>query len=288
MKFGVNIPPFDAFADVQVLIELAQEAEAAGWDAFFIWDHILFDDLWHPMADPWIALAAIAAKTKTMRIGTMVTPLARRRPWKLARETVSLDRLSNGRFTLGVGLGDPATWEYGFFGEETDAKVRAEMLDEGLEILAGLWSGEPFGFSGKHHQLQEMRFLPTPHQSRIPVWVAGYWPRKRPFRRAARWDGICPGKVEGGALTPDDWREIMTYIDEHRTTDGPFDFVHSGVTSGAKVAEDKARVGEYTKVGVNWWIEGINPYDLGLAWADPWTLEVVEQMKQRIRLGPPK
>ena len=162
MKFGMNLPPFEQFADVRLLAELAQDAENAGWDGFFIWDHILFDDLWHPMVDPWVALTAIALKTSTIRIGTVVTPLARRRPWKLARETTSIDRLSGGRLILSVGLGDPAQWEYGFFSETEDPKTRAERLDEGLDVLTGLWSGEPFGYDGKHYQLEEMQFLPTP------------------------------------------------------------------------------------------------------------------------------
>ena len=125
MRFGINLPPFGEFGDARALAELAREAESVGWDGFFIWDHILFDPSWHPMVDPWVGLAAVAMATTTIRLGTLVTPLPRRRPWKLARETVSLDRLAGGRLILGVGIGDPVTWEYGFFGEPTDARQRA-------------------------------------------------------------------------------------------------------------------------------------------------------------------
>lgn len=287
MKFGVNLPNFEDFGDAAVLAKLAQEAEAAGWDGFFIWDHILFDDFWHPMVDPWVALVAIAVATKRIRIGTIVTPVPRRRPWKLVRETVSIDRLSNGRLILGVGIGDPFKWEYGFFGEETDPKIRAQQLDEGLQILEGLWSGEPFSFRGKHYQMEEMRFLPTPVQKRIPIWVGGYWPNKPPFRRAARWDGVCPGKLDGGPLTPSDWREIQAYIDVHRTIDTPFDVVGGGVTPDANPDRAAELVREAADAGVTWWIEGASPYDFGLDWGDQWTPELVERTWTRIRQGPP-
>lgn len=288
MKFGLNVPQFEAFGEIHTLVQMAQEAEAAGWDAFFLWDHILFDDLWHPMADPWIALAAIAAGTSRMRLGTMITPLARRRPWKVAREATTLDHLSNGRFILGVGLGDPAEWEYGFFGEETDAKIRAEKLDEALDILAGLWSGDHFSYTGNYFQLEEMRFLPRPvQQPRIPIWVGGYWPRKRPFQRAAKWDGVCPGGLHA-SLTPNDWREILTTIRQHRTTDAPFAAVHGGITSGDNPDEDRQKVAAYAAAGVTWWIEDLSPYGRGLGWAEKWTPELVVQLRQRLQQGPPK
>ncbi len=176
MKFGISTINFGWFADTDLLIEVAVEAEDAGWDGFFLWDHLL---VFHPkpvvpFVDPWIALTAIAVNTKRMRIGTMVTPLPRRRPWKLARETVTLDHISKGRLTLGVGIGAPPEVEYGLFGEETSARIRAEKLDESLDILTGLWSGESFSHHGKHYNLSEMTFLPKPRQEpRIPIWVGG-------------------------------------------------------------------------------------------------------------------
>jgi len=175
----------------------------------------MFDPTFHPIVDPWVGLTAVALHTSRIRIGTMITPLARRRPWQVAREAVSLDRVSKGRFILEVGLGDPAQWDYGFFGEETNAKIRAEKLDESLDILTGLWSGEPFCYQGKHYQLQEVRFLPRPiQQPRIPIWVAGWWPNKPPMRRAARWDGAVPIKSDG--IPANEWRTIMDFIREEQ------------------------------------------------------------------------
>ncbi len=154
MKHGISIPNFGTFADIYRLTELAREAEDNGWDGFFLWDHLNEPQPGSrtppvPMLDPWVALAAIAAATKRIRIGTMVTPVARRRPWKLARETVSIDHLSGGRLILGVGLGGMPEEEHARFGEDADDRVRARRLDEGLDILAGLWSGEPFSYQGE-------------------------------------------------------------------------------------------------------------------------------------------
>lgn len=289
MQFGLSLPQFDAFGDVRKLAELAQAAEEAGWDGFFVWDHVLFDDNWRPMVDPWVALAAIALATERIRIGTLVTPVARRRPWKLARETLSIDRLSGGRLILGVGLGSPEQWEYGFFGEETDNRIRAEKLDEGLEILLGLWSGELFGFQGKHYRLEEMRFLPTPiQQPRIPIWVAGMWPNRAPMRRAARYDGAVPLKSQG-TLTPDEWRDALAYIHQQRTSDEPIDAVAMGVTPADNRQWAIEIVTAYADAGCNWWIEDISPYGYGLAWdAYPWPQGMAERLEERIRQGPPK
>src|SRR3954468_19670952 len=148
MQFAINTPNFGSFADVRLLAELAREAEDAGWDGFFVWDHIGGSSLQAiPMADPWVALTAMAMATSRVKLGPIVTPLPRRRPWKLARESVTLDHLSQGRLILGVGLGDPVATEFGSFGDETDPRRPAAMLDEGLEVLTGLWRGEPFSFS---------------------------------------------------------------------------------------------------------------------------------------------
>ncbi|MEM7134528.1 MAG: LLM class flavin-dependent oxidoreductase [Chloroflexota bacterium] len=287
MKFGVSIPNFEHFCDAAVLADMAQEAETAGWDGFFIWDHILFDDLWHPMVDPWVALTAIAMKTEQIKIGPLVTPLPRRRPWKLAREMVSVDRLSNGRLIMGVGLGAPARWEYGFFGETVDQKVQAEMLDEGLQILVGLCSGEPFSFQGNHYQLEEMRFLPTPVQKKIPIWVAGGWPNRRPFRRAARWDGVVPQKHDG-PLTPDAWREILAYIHQHRTSSEPFEAIGGGIIPANDPEQAAEIIQPFADAGVTWWLESASPYDFGLEWDQPWTPDIVERGYERIRQGPPR
>ena len=288
MRFGISLPAFADFSDPNRLANLAQEAEAAGWDGFFIWDAIFFDPTFHPMADPWVSLAAVALRTRRMRIGTLITPVARRRPWKLARETVSIDRLSNGRLSLGVGLGDPVQWDFGFFDDVTDPKIRARRLDEGLDILTGLWSGQPFSYHGEQFNVKEVIFRPTPVQSpRIPIWVGGWWPNKPPLRRAARWDGVCPLKW-GGSITPAEWRELLAYVAQHRTSPAPLDAVHSGATPGDKPTEAAAVVEPYANAGVTWWIESVDPWRFGWSYEVAWAPEATVLMRERIQQGPPQ
>src|SRR5262249_45070436 len=165
MRFAIDLPPFGPFSDANLVAQLAHEAEEAGWQGFFLWDHINFklEDSAETLAiaDPWIQLAAIALRTTAIKLGTMVTPLARRRPWRLARETVTLDHLSGGRLVLGVGLGSDVDGEYADFGEPTDPKAHGALLDEGLAVLTRLWSGEQVSYQGEHYQLSPVRFLPT-------------------------------------------------------------------------------------------------------------------------------
>ena len=288
MHFGISIPPFADFSDPRVLADLAHDAESAGWDGFFIWDHIFFDPTFHPIADPWVSLAAVAMNTHRMRIGTMITPIARRRPWKLARETVSIDRLSEGRLILGVGLGDPVQWDYGFFDEVTDAKVRARRLDEGLDVLTGLWRAEPVSYQGEQYHVKEVTFRPAPVQSpRIPIWVGGWWPNKPPLRRAARWDGVCPVKW-GQSITPQEWHELLAYVQKYRTSSEPFDAVHSGATPGNDPAQAAALIDPYVEAGVTWWIEPIDPWRFGWSYEVPWDPQATVLMRERVRQGPPK
>ena len=288
MRFGICVPAFADFSDPRSLAELAHDAEVAGWDGFFIWDAMFFDPTFHPMADPWVSLAAVALSTQQMRIGTMVTPIARRRPWKLARETVSVDRLSNGRLILGVGLGDPVQWDFGFFDEATDPRIRARRLDEGLDILTGLWTSQPFHYQGDQYNVKEVIFRPTPVQSpRIPIWVGGWWPNKPPLRRAARWDGVCPVKG-GGSITPDEWRELLAYVQANRTSTTPFDAVHSGATPGDNPTQAAEMVESYANVGVTWWIEPVDPWRFGWSFEVPWAAEATALMRERIQQGPPR
>ncbi|MGH2600141.1 MAG: LLM class flavin-dependent oxidoreductase, partial [Dehalococcoidia bacterium] len=193
MRYCLNLPCGGVCGDARTLAELAVVAEESGWDGVFLEDYIVYQSRQDiPTYDPWVALAAMALRTQRIRLGTMVTPLARRRPWKLAREAVTLDHLSGGRLTLCVGAGDSADVSFTHLGEAADIKQRATMLDEGLEVLAGLWSGEPFSYVGQHYQVREVRFLPRPlQQPRIPIWVGGGYPNRGPVRRAARWDGAC-------------------------------------------------------------------------------------------------
>lgn len=280
MKYGIYLPNYGEEADPRALADLASEAETAGWDGFFLWDHILVSNNDHlSILDPWITLAAMASQTNTIRLGTTVTPLPRRRPWKLARETTTLDHLSRGRLTLGVGLGFPGEIEYGAFGEDADARNRAVRLDEGLEILTGLWRGKSFKFQGNHYQVKKATFLPTPIQKpRIPIWVGGFWPNQKPFERAARWDGVIPLKYEG-RMTPADARQILDFIHSQRKSDDPFDLVIIGSSySRSKGVYDKlSKIRKFAEVGTTWWLESF-------------FLErnSVNAIRQKIVNGPPK
>ena len=234
VKRGIFLAPFDELVDPRLLAELAQLAEARGWDGFFLWDHIRYRAPVRAVADPWMALAAIAYATSRLRLGPMVTPLARRRAQKLARETVTLDHLSAGRLTLGVGLGSDRSDEFGPFGDASDPRERARLLDEGLARLAEFWGGE---------------FEPPPVQRpRIPVWVASRWPNRRPLRRAARWDGLFPIELPG----PDELATLVAEVDALRDGDGaPFDFVIE-VSPG----ED---LGSWEEAGATWVLNGFDP-----------------------------
>jgi alkanesulfonate monooxygenase SsuD/methylene tetrahydromethanopterin reductase-like flavin-dependent oxidoreductase (luciferase family) len=278
LRCAIFLPNFGPFGDVDALVGLATEAEAHGWDGFFIWDHLLIDpEGGYDVADPWVALAAIACATSSIKIGPLVTPLPRRRPWKVARETVTLDRLSGGRLIFGAGLGAPVEPEFGRFGEPTDDRERADRLDEGLEILDGLWSGETFSFSGAHHSLGPVRFAPRPAQlPRPPVWIAGWWPNRRPFRRAARWDGVFPELVGSQTPSPAELREIVAYVESHRDGRGPFDVVVNGVTADDPAAAGR-QLAPYRDAGMNWWLERI---DSGQRFS-------VDEVRARITAGPP-
>ena len=208
VKRGIFLAPFDELVDPRTLADLAVMAEARGWDGFFLWDHLAYREPVRALADPWVALAAIACATERLRIGPMVTPLARRRVPKLARETVTLDHLSGGRLTLGVGLGSDRSQEFERFGEVTDPRERARLLDDGLSRLAELWGG---GFEPRPLQ-----------QPRIPIWAAARWPNRRPVRRAARWDGLFPIELPG----PEALAELADEVRAIRgQAEGPFDFV---------------------------------------------------------------
>ncbi|HEX6459741.1 MAG TPA: LLM class flavin-dependent oxidoreductase [Thermoleophilaceae bacterium] len=207
-KRGIFVAPFDELSDPRLLARLAADAEKRGFDGFFLWDHVNYRPPTSALADPWVAMSAIACATERMRIGPLVTPLSRRRIHKLARETVSLDLLSGGRLVFGIGLGSHNNGELEPFGEVVDARERARLLDEGMDRLVEFWDGE---------------FEPRPLQRpRIPVWVAARWPNKRPMRRAARWDGLFPIDQD----EPDQLEEMVAYVNEHRPDpSAPFEIV---------------------------------------------------------------
>lgn len=202
------MPPFDELADPALLMDLAALAEGQGWDGFYLWDHVDYRAPVRAVADPWIALAAVAVATSRLRIGPMITPLSRRRVHKLARETATLDRLSDGRLTLGVGLGGDHSGELSSYGEVTEPRARAKLLDQGLEQLERYWGGE---------------FEPTPTQRpRIPIWVAGRWPNRRPLQRAARYDGFFPIDLPEPAALAEFAGELRDLREDDRS---PFDLV---------------------------------------------------------------
>ncbi len=283
MRFGIYLPNFGPYGEARVLADLARDAENSGWDGFFIWDHIAGWAL--PIADPWVALAAAAIQTHSIRIGTTVTPLPRRRPWKLARETVSIDHLSGGRLTLGVGTGLGQA-EWASLGEQSDPRQRGAMLDEALSVLVGLWSGEPFSFSGQYYHVTEACFLPKPvQQPRIPVWVGGFWPHKAPFRRAAQWDGAFPlFQVDSEAQELAQFGDVVRYLGVHRKPAQPLDIVSMGVTPGAEPARAADMVRQRAALGATWWLELIAPFSFGKGFTDEWPLDA---MRQRILQGPP-
>ena len=287
MKYGLYLPNFGAFADARLLVEMARDAEQAGWDGFFLWDHIARS--WAPpVVDTWVALTAIALNTVTIRFGPLVTPLPRRRPWKVARETASLDQLSGGRLVLGVGTGGLGglAVEWASFGEELDLRARAEMLDEGLEVLTGLWSGTSFAFTGQHYQVRDTQFTPTPIQSpRIPIWVGGNWPHKAPFRRAARWDGVMPqvDLKQGSELVQ--LKQAIQYTLEQRKSDAAYEVVYSTpLVPGDDPARLTEQIAQYAEAGITWLLEQLYPQHFGGDWQGDWP---VETMRQRIRQGPP-
>jgi alkanesulfonate monooxygenase SsuD/methylene tetrahydromethanopterin reductase-like flavin-dependent oxidoreductase (luciferase family) len=258
IKFGIHIPNFGHFGEPASVVEIARMAEGAGWDGLFIWDHIRWEHDRSPVVDPWIALAAAAQATDRLRLGTMITPIARRRPWKLARETVSLDRLSKGRLIFGAGLGWGKDVEFAAFGEQADDRVRARMLDEGLAVMTGLWGGESFSFSGEHFKAENVTFLPGPLQTpRIPIWIAGLWPNPRPFRRAARWDGVFPERLAGGTVAPTEVAEIRGFVSRHRASADPFDIAVGGYSDRSRDYE--TQFGAYEESGLTWWFERLDP-----------------------------
>jgi alkanesulfonate monooxygenase SsuD/methylene tetrahydromethanopterin reductase-like flavin-dependent oxidoreductase (luciferase family) len=270
MRSGLFLPPFDALADPGVVARLSAEAEEAGWHGVFLWDNLRYEEPVVDVADPWIMLAAIAVATERVRLGPLVTPLARRRPAKVARETATLDRLSGGRLTLGVGLGsDRFASEYSMTGEELDDRRRAGMLDESLEILTAAWAGEPVHHRGEHYTVDGMRFLPRPVQRPgVPVWVAGYYGKPRPLQRAARYEGFFPLGIDH----PEQLAEIVTRLAARRVEAGKDPTEPYDVVIALPPGEDPA---PYAAAGATWWLV-----------AFPWDAPSVDQVRAVTREGP--
>jgi len=273
MKYGFVLP----YGDARTAANIACELEAAGWDGLFVWEPV-----WG--IDAWVCLTAAAMRTERIRLGTMLTPLSRMRPWELAGKSAALDNLSGGRIVISVGLGAVDT---GFveFGEVTDRKTRAELLDEGLDILMGLWRGQPFNYDGKHYHVKETKFYPPPppiQRPRIPVWAVGAWPSKRSMQRVLRCDGLLPavlgddGKISMRPATPDEIRAMKAYVEVNRAETTPFDIVVEGKTPGDEREQAASIVRPLTEAGATWWIEAM--------WGD----HELATWLARIRQGPPR
>jgi alkanesulfonate monooxygenase SsuD/methylene tetrahydromethanopterin reductase-like flavin-dependent oxidoreductase (luciferase family) len=270
MRSGLFLPLFDPLADPAVVARLAAEAEEASWDGFFLWDQIRWREPVLAVGDTQVTLAAIAAATERIRFGPLVTPLARRRPVKVARETAALDLLSGGRLTLGVGLGgDEFAREYSTTGEEVDDRRRARMLDESLEILEAAWSGEPVRHRSEHYTVDAVRFLPRPVQRpRVPVWVAGFAGKPKPMRRAARYDGFFPIRLESA----DQLAEIVARVRELREEAGRAPDEPHEVIAELEPGADPA---PYREAGATW-----------LLAAPGWEGISVDRVRGVIRKGP--
>lgn len=272
MQYGIVIPDLDG----RTVAQMAYEAEQSGWDGVFVWDTI-----WG--STPWVTLAAAAMRTERIKLGTMLTPVTRRRPWQLAADVATLDQLSGGRAILPVGLGAPET---GFdkVREEVDRKRRAEMLDEGLAILDGLWSGRPFSLEGRHYTVREVEGLQPQQSPRVPIWVVGAWPRPKSMRRALHWDGLLTCKMTDDGqivnVTPEDLREIRAAIAAERDAATPFEIIYEGETSGSDPSRDAEEVRPFAEAGVTWWLEGV--------WDKPRERGGVEGMRERVLQGPPR
>ncbi|WP_406733425.1 LLM class flavin-dependent oxidoreductase [Streptomyces sp. NBC_01794] len=284
MRFSINIPNFGDFADPRTVATVAAATEQAGWDGLFVWDHVVHRRHQRPFGDPWMLLTAAALATSRIRLGTLVTPVARQRPQQLARQVATLDTLSGGRVIFGSGLGGPIEDEYGSFGDTTDPLVLAQRLDEGLDLLQRFWSGEPVSHDGQHYQVRDVTLLPaTVQHPRPPVWIAGFWPNRPPMRRAARWDGAVPlfASARHGHVPPvDQVRDLIEYLHQHRDDekDSPFEIVLGGATAG-EGAKARDVIGPLLDAGATWWDER------QLQGSDE--LDQLTPVLRRIEQGPP-
>jgi alkanesulfonate monooxygenase SsuD/methylene tetrahydromethanopterin reductase-like flavin-dependent oxidoreductase (luciferase family) len=287
MRYSVNVPNFGEFSAAPAFAEVARRAEEAGWDALLVWDHVVEQKaLRREFADPWILLTAAALATSRIRLGTAITPVARRRPSKLAREVTTLDRLTGGRMILGAGLGAPVDDEFGSFGDTTDVKVLAERLDESLHALDLLWSGEQVTYRGNQVTIDDVAFLPTPVQRpRVPIWIGGRWPNKAPMRRAARWDGALPIMAGMELARPPELSEVRDLVRflsgcraENGLADSPFDIVVGGKSPVGKAAAHDL-IAPLADLGVTWW-------DERMPWGDD--LNRTDPILRRIDQGPPR
>jgi len=273
MKYGVVMR---TDVEPRVISELAQGAEAAGWDGFFIWDGFLGPN-------SWILLASVAVCTERIRFGVMLTAATVRRPWQLASETATLDRLSNGRLILSLGLGAASDLGFDRVGEEMDRRIRAELLDESIDILNGLWTGQPFNYEAKHYRLKETTLSILPVQKpRIPIWVVGAWPRMKSMRRVLRCDGLIPAKMTAAGasddITPEDLGEMSVFVRE-KLNSTTFDIIKEGETPGDDRDKAVQIVSPFIEAGATWWLECVA--------TTPYHARGIVGVHTRIAQGPP-
>ncbi|MFG2303951.1 LLM class flavin-dependent oxidoreductase [Actinacidiphila glaucinigra] len=285
MRFSINIPNFGDFADPRNVATVAVAAEQAGWDGLFVWDHVLHRrHQGRPFGDPWMLLTAAALATSRIRMGALLTPVPRYRPQQLARQVATLDHLSGGRVIFAAGLGGPVEDEYGSFGDTAEPRLLAERLDEGLEVLRRFWTGEPVNHQGRHYEVRDVTLLPaTVQQPGPPVWIGGFWPRRAPMRRAARWDGAVPlFETARHGHVPDvaEVQELVGYVRAQRTTEveHPFEIVLGGATS-PDAAKARDVIGPLYDAGVTWW-------DERQVQSDP-DLDRLLPVLRRVEAGPP-
>ncbi|HTP06994.1 MAG TPA: LLM class flavin-dependent oxidoreductase [Anaerolineae bacterium] len=267
MYYGLSFPNGGLTGEPRTAAELAALAEASGWDGIFLEDYIVWQGHQEvPTYDPWILLTGMALHTERVKLGTLITPLPRRRPWKVAKEAVTLDHLSKGRLIFGAGIGDTMTSDVSFthFGEVLDTKQRGQMLDEALDILAGLWSGERFHYEGEFYHIEEVTCLPRPRQRpRIPIWIGGGYPLKRPTRRALRWDGSCLYKQPTNGPWEDwsatDVSTLRAMAAQQRGPDAPFDIALGGRHRDEDWDKERALIKSLADAGATWWVEYLPP-----------------------------
>lgn len=277
MNFGVGVPNVGVFADPDLLIELAKKAETSGWDGFFLWDHLLYSNPEPGAVEPWSVIGAIAALTVRMRLGVLVTAVPRRQPALLAQQVATIDLISKGRCIFGAGLGSRDD-EYARFGEDPDLIQRSKRLDEGLDLIRALWSSDVVRFEGEMFTVDEVDLLPRPAQRpHPPIWVAGRWPNKRPFERAARFDGVMPthaGHGHESFMSPGELQQIVSFVEDRRSGDRTFDVVMEGMSDGPAHLDQLQA--DYAEVGLTWWIEKLG-----------WWRGGINAAMERIAAGPP-
>lgn len=267
MQYGFVLP----FGDARAAADLARDAERTGWDGFFLWEPICG-------VDAWVSLTAAAMQTTHIRLGTLLTPISRMRPWDVASKAATLDNLSGGRVILSIGLGAIGTG-FAQFGEIADRKLRAERVDESLEIVTGLWRGQPFNYTGKHYQIQAVHDAVPPRplqQPRIPIWVVGAWPYPASMARAFTYDGLIPQGIHGESeASYQRFCAMMNDVRNQTMSTRPFEIIIDYKVSRDHPRRDGETLRQWAEAGATWWIEGL------------WEATELGEVQQHILKGPP-